>query len=447
MLAAQAPGFSLTFAELRKRPSGAFEPARALYLHVPFCSTRCAYCDFHSFGAAATSPARRAAYAGALVARANELAEAFSDRIDTVFIGGGTPTTLEDGDFRALLEGVAAICARRGRSTPFEWSVEANPESLTAAKLSMMRDAGVTRLSIGIQSMDDAELSVLGRGARRADNLRALELAARSGLAISADLMTALPRLPSAAGNDPGGAPGQLERTARLLAENGAGHLSIYDLVVEEGTRVAERVDRGDLKPADEESSCRERASAEAGLASLGFRRYEVSNYSLPGRECRHNQAYWSMRSYLGAGSGAVSTLIVADPDAALALDSGGARSLRIEEGRDLAGWLEEPDGAAAATWISAKDSAFEMIMMGLRTSRGLDLGRFKSRFGDIYRTGEPGSVQDGGAGAPSFLKPAIERWKDCFTESDGFLSLDGRGLDLLNPILVDVLSAMDSRK
>jgi oxygen-independent coproporphyrinogen-3 oxidase len=436
----------LTFAELRKRSAGVFEPARALYLHVPFCSTRCAYCDFHSFGAAATSPARRSAYAAALVARADELVEAFSDGIDTVFIGGGTPTALEDDDFAALLKGVAAICARRGRPTPFEWSVEANPESLTSTKLSMMRDAGVTRLSIGIQSMDDAELGILGRGARRADNLGALELAARSGMAVSADLMTALPRPPSAAKEASDDAASRLERTARLLAESGVGHLSIYDLVVEDGTRIAGLLERGALIPADEETAFRERASAEAALESLGFQRYEVSNYSLPGRECRHNQAYWSMRSYLGAGSGAVSTLMVADPDGASTLDSGNARSLRIEEGRDLGAWLENPDSVAAETWISAKDSAFEMIMMGLRTSRGLDLGRFKARFGDIFPSAGLGAGPELGPDAPAFFASAIERWRDRFTGIDGFLRLDGRGLDLLNPILVDVLSAMDSR-
>jgi len=438
----------LTFAELRRRPAGAFEPARALYLHVPFCSTRCAYCDFHSFGACATSPAQRAAYASALVARAGELAEAFSDRIDTVFIGGGTPTTLEDDAFGALLKGVAAICASRGHSAPIEWSVEANPESLTPAKLAMMADAGVTRLSVGIQSMDDAELSILGRAARRADNLRALSLAAGSGLAVSADLMTALPRrplavsalaLPALAGGASGAEAGLLERTARLLAESGVGHLSIYDLVVEEGTRMADFLARGELVPADEESAFQERAAAEIALGNLGFQRYEVSNYALPGRECRHNQAYWSMRSYLGAGSGAVSTLIAADSSAASGFGSGCGRSLRIEEGRDLGAWLENPDGAAAMNWISAKDSAFEMIMMGLRTSRGLDLRRFNARFGDCFAHAHPGRS------SPPFLAPAIDRWKGRFAESDGFLRLDGQGLDLLNPILVDVLSAMDS--
>ena len=438
----------MTFAELRRRPAGAFEPARALYLHVPFCSTRCAYCDFHSFGACATSPAQRAAYASALVARAGELAEVFSDRIDTVFIGGGTPTTLEDDAFGALLKGVAAICASRGHSAPIEWSVEANPESLTPAKLAMMADAGVTRLSVGIQSMDDAELSILGRAARRANNLRALSLAVGSGLAVSADLMTALPRRPLAVsalavpaldGGASGTEAGLLERTARLLAESGVGHLSIYDLVVEEGTRMADFLARGELVPADEESAFQERAAAETALGNLGFQRYEVSNYALPGRECRHNQAYWSMRSYLGAGSGAVSTLIAADSSAASGLGSGGGRSLRIEEGKDLGAWLENPDGAVAMNWISAKDSAFEMIMMGLRTSRGLDLRRFNARFGDCFAHAHPGRS------SPPFLAPAIDRWKDRFAESDGFLRLDGQGLDLLNPILVDVLSAMDS--
>ncbi|MCE1195831.1 coproporphyrinogen III oxidase family protein [bacterium] len=425
----------MTFADLRGRGAGAFEPPRALYLHVPFCSTRCAYCDFHSFGAGASSPAQRAAYADALVVRAGELVDAFSDRVDTVFIGGGTPTALEDEAFGTLLAGVAAICARKGHSPPLEWSVEANPESLTPAKLSMMAAAGVTRLSIGVQSMDDAELRTLGRGARHADNMRAMELALRSGLAVSADLMTALPR-PTSGGAAPASS---LEATALALAASGVGHLSIYDLVVEEGTRVAELLERGELRRADEDSSLRERTAAEAALKRLGFGRYEVSNYALPGSECAHNQAYWSMRSYLGAGSGAVSTLIVADSAAASALGARGGLSLRVEEGRNLGAWLEDPDAAAETTWISAKDSAFEMAMMGLRTARGLDLRRFGARFGAFLGEAEPGGK------APRLFAPAIERWKDRFTEADGFLRLDGEGLDLLNPILVDLLSAMDS--
>ncbi len=404
--------------------SGAFETPRSLYIHVPFCSSRCSYCDFHSFPCSRVSASRRADYVDKLLRRTELLCRTASASIETIFVGGGTPTVLEDEVFERLLAEIRSIAGH----TPLEWTVEANPESLSPRKLEMMAVHGVTRLSVGIQSMDDGELAILGRHARAADNRRALDLAIQSGLKLSADLMTALPRPEKRSSRS--STRSALHDSAAFLVEKGVGHLSIYDLVVEEGTPIKGRLDRGELFPVDEDAAFDEREEGEGLLKALGFSRYEVSNYALEGSECLHNQAYWSMNSYLGVGSGAVSTLIVADGNKAAAAGAGGSLSLRMEEGRDLAAYLLDPDSTVALSWIGRKDSAFEMIMMALRTARGLDEERFKARFG-----------LDAGA----LLSNTRKKWKDRFSESEGRLKLDGPGLDILNLILVDALDEMGS--
>ncbi|MHB9151021.1 MAG: coproporphyrinogen-III oxidase family protein [Spirochaetales bacterium] len=400
---------------------GAFETPRSLYIHIPFCSSRCAYCDFHSFSASTIADAAMSSYIDVLLARAESLCGSMVAFPETIYIGGGTPTVLGDALFRRLLEGLRALFSFGLR----EWTLEANPESLTPTKIDMMVSNKVTRLSIGIQSMDEEALGILGRGAKVADNRRAVALAAGSGLELSADLIAALPVPKPGAGRRKYSLPD----SAEYLAGEGFGHLSIYDLVVEEGTRIKRRLEAGELVSADEDSAFEERKEAENILEDLGYKRYEVSNYCLPGRESLHNGCYWAMNSYLGIGSGAVSTLIVADPEKANRLGAGGGAAMRFEEGRDLASYIENPDGSGALSWISRGDSAFEMVMMALRTSRGLDERRFRSRFG---------------LEASRLLSRTIKTWSGHFSEGEGRLSLDGSGLDILNRILVDALGEME---
>lgn len=418
----------MTFAAVFSGEGTAFEAPRSLYVHVPFCASRCAYCDFHSYPRDRHSLELRAAYVAKLLARVEKVGAGMTESFETIYIGGGTPTTLDDEIFDSLIRGLRSITGNSVR----EWTVEANPESLSPFKLKTMVDNGVTRVSIGIQSMDDGELKILGRGARSADNRRAVALAIDSGLAVSADLITALPRAAKgeASLHDSASSP-SLSETVEYLAGSGVEHISIYDLVVEEGTLIKTRLDEGAILPADDDAAFDERSAAEKSLESLGYGRYEVSNYAKPGRECLHNMAYWSMNSYLGIGSGAVSTLIVDSAAHAAKADGAERRALRVEEGKNLAGWLENPDDAAKFDWIEAKDSAFEMIMMGLRCSIGLDENRFKSRFG---------------LAAHDLLAGTMLKWSERFSRSEGHIRLDGRGLDLLNRILVDALVEMDKR-
>ncbi|MDP2791956.1 MAG: coproporphyrinogen-III oxidase family protein [Rectinemataceae bacterium] len=408
--------------------SAIFEAPRSLYVHIPFCSSRCAYCDFHSFRCDLVSPEQRAAYVRKLLARIASLGGAVTESFDTVYIGGGTPTALEDDAFSSLVEGMGSIM---GNSVK-EWTVEANPESLSPRKLEIMVKSGVTRISIGLQSMDEGELNILGRKARAVDNRRAISLASTSNLALSADLITGLPL----AGGTIATAPARrgsslLSDTLGFLAANRVGHISLYDLVVEEGTLIKKRLDEGSILSVDEDDAYEKRIAAENSLSSLGYGRYEVSNYARPGCECLHNMAYWSMRSYIGIGSGAVSTLAVDRSACAPPVSAEDHYALRVDEGKDMAVWMDNPDAAAAFSWIGRKDSAFEMIMMGLRCSAGLDEQRFTSRFG---------------LAAADLLAGTMRRWAERFSRAEGRIRLDDRGLDLLNRILVDALGEMEGR-
>lgn len=401
----------------KKGRRDAWETPSALYVHVPFCVSRCAYCDFHSFDARRIPEGIMGAYSDFVVRRCAELGERLDiSSFHTIYIGGGTPTALDDGSFGRLVDGIDRLYGAGCR----EWTVEANPESLGESKIEMLGKTHATRLSIGIQSMDDGELELLGRRGRAETNRRAIRLAAESGLEVSADLITGLPRPPGKPGR-----PESLSEAVGFLVDSGIRHLSIYDLVVEEGTPIARSIESGDLETADTDEEWRRREDAGKILARGDLRRYEVSNYAVPGHECLHNMHYWDMDSYLGAGSGAVSTL----RPAGARCEKRSMGTVRLEECRNLSRYMEDADASGGATPVSARDSAFEMIMMGLRTSLGLDALKFGKRFGV----------------APRDLFPhAMERWHERFRDSGGRLSLDSRGLDILNRILVDALSEME---
>lgn len=390
------------------------EPPRALYVHVPLCSSKCAYCDFYSLLRSGLSPALLEGLVEASLARIDGLVARFEPHdsrgsaagFDTVYVGGGTPTALPRPLLRRLLAGVGA---RAGH--PVEWTVEANPESLDEEALDSMLEAGVSRLSLGVQSLDDGLLRRLGRGARSADALRALELARRAGMPrLSADLIAGLPR------------ETRLRDEAEALLSLGVEHLSVYDLVLEEGTPLAAQVAAGSFALPVEEEAIAEREGLEAALAARGLRRYEVSNYARPGAESLHNLAYWKLESYLGVGPGAVSTLV-----------SGGKGSLRIEEDRDLEAYAAgEASGIAAESLVSPRDAAFESIMMGFRTIFGVSRPAFERRHGRALE---------------AFIGATLERWKTRLQPGllPDSLALDGAGLDLESRFLRDCLEEMDS--
>ncbi len=393
---------------------GGFEPPKAFYLHIPLCRSRCSYCDFHSFDISAMPKSAMDSYIHALIARISSLGREPFSELETIYMGGGTPSVLGEAALDRLLAAAGEVSGGRVR----EWTVECNPESLSPSKIDIMKKRGVTRLSLGIQSMDNEELELLGRRGNEKLNEKALGMALDSGLAVSADLIAGLPsRFPAARS--------RLLHSAEYLAVSGIGHISLYDLTVEEGTPLAARLESGSIKAMDEESAIEERKAAEGILESSGFVRYEVSNFALPGQESRHNSIYWEMLSYLGLGSGAVSTLAANTG----APDYAGRAALRISEVRDLEIFGSDADAGMEFEIIPPRVAAFETIMMGLRTARGIDAGRFKRRFGRL----------------PHDLFPVtLEKWGSRFTLSGASVRLDGPGMDILNSILVDIGTEID---
>lgn len=402
-----------------------FVAPASLYVHVPLCVSKCSYCDFYSISASTLSEGFEKELVEATLARANSLADRFgADGFDTVYIGGGTPSILSPSALERLLEGIENLAMGGSRSGLGEWTVEANPDSLRTESLEIMKRHGVTRLSVGVQSLGPGELATLGRRHGPDEALGALRLATQSGMSVSADLIAGVP-IPGEA-SDYGFDADKLASFARRLKSAGAAHISVYDLTLEEGSPLA--LARGRYRFPTEDEEWESRRKLEAFLAEAGMRRYEVSNYAAVGDECRHNLAYWRMDSYLGAGPGAVSTI---------ALRSGG--SLRIEEPRDMTGyWLAAEK--AAETEISSQDAAFESIMMAFRTSFGLDLGGFRERFG---------------IDAEALIGDTLAKWGDRIAIGEPWPgcarscgpALTGEGLDILNRFLCDCLTEIDRRR
>ena len=267
---------------------------KALYLHVPFCARKCAYCDFSSWAAPVGDPLM-AAYARALERQVREIeALGLLEGCGTAYVGGGTPTLLGEKDLGSLVSAVRAAAPGIG-----ELTCEANPDSLVDEVLLAVREAGATRLSVGVQSLDDAELAELGR-LHDADCARErVSAAVASGLDVSVDLMCATPLQ-----TDEGWA-----RTVGGAVALGVGHVSVYPLQIEEGTALDARYADDPCPWNDDGVQATRMTQAQALLEGCGYHRYEVASYSIAGKECRHNIAYWTGAPYLGLGTGASSML------------------------------------------------------------------------------------------------------------------------------------------
>jgi oxygen-independent coproporphyrinogen III oxidase len=328
-----------------------------LYVHLPYCRSICPYCDFVKAPLHRAEPER---LLGALE-REWELARlhdgAVWSRPRTLYVGGGTPTALDADPLRRLL---AWISAAWDTGRVREFTVEANPEGLTEEKLSILRAGGVSRLSIGVQSLEPAALRALGRIHSAEAALDALALARRAGFRnVSVDLMYGVP------GESAAGFRDTLARFTAL----GVPHLSAYPLQVEEGTPLHAKAARGAVSIPGEDDVLARYEDLVSILGRAGYRHYEVSNFALPGFHSRHNEGYWTRRPYLGLGPGAHSF----DGSARWGNDESIARWFeRVESGtlpRD--GYRE----------LSSREAGEEEVFLSLRRSRGLRQSRHLSRF------------------------------------------------------------------
>lgn len=337
-------------------------PIRHLYVHVPFCPTVCPFCSFEV-------TERRAGLVDACLRRlegeAEELGATYPHRLDTLYFGGGTPSHLRDGELETLMATV-----RGAVGWADEVTLEVHPATVSRARLERWIELGVTRLSVGVESVDDNVLATLGRGhdghlARRALDL-ALDVASAAGtdergmprVGVSADVMTAID------GQD-------VRRDLGAVAATGVDHVSAYTLTVEPGTPFAQR---GVVVDPDAEAAALD--AADEVLGAAGLRRYEVSNHARPGHECRHNLAYWDNAWWSALGPGASSHLPPTDAD----LDAHPSAVAVRATTPDLARWLTaeecERDPRDAEGYVA------DGVLAGLRRLAGVDLAELGSRVG-----------------------------------------------------------------
>jgi oxygen-independent coproporphyrinogen-3 oxidase len=274
------------------------ERIHSLYLHVPFCTWVCKYCDFNAY---AVLEGLIPPYVDAL-SREIELAgtKLPIGPLDTVFIGGGTPSLLSMAQLRQLLDRARAI----GMRPDAEITLEANPSNVTSETVEGWLAAGVNRISIGVQSLRPDALRFLERLHSGPDAITAIRTARAGGFAnINADLLFGVPGVNLA---------GWLETLDAVLAE-GVQHLSAYELTVEAGTRLGQEVRTGLVRMPDDEDQLEQYWAGAERLEAAGYTHYEISNWALPGRACRHNLAAWNYQPYLGCGAGAHSMCLLGD--------------------------------------------------------------------------------------------------------------------------------------
>ena len=316
---------------------------KGVYIHIPFCKSRCAYCDFFS----TTQLERREEYVQALL---REIAARVPDNepIDTIYFGGGTPSILETEQIERLLNALL----KKSTTPPKEITLEANPGDLNLEKLTALKRLGINRLSIGIQSFNDAELRLIGRRHNAAQAIQAVNDAQTAGFDnISIDLIYALPEQTMESWRE----------TIHTAIQLGVQHISCYCLSYEDGTPLTRLLDDGKISRADEDTENKLYDELCEILTANGFIHYEVSNFALPNRQSKHNSSYWNNTPYIGLGAGAHSY-------------DGQTRRWNIA---DLAAYVRRML-SDSKYWdeesLTEEQKAIEHIMLGLRTREGITL-------------------------------------------------------------------------
>lgn len=343
--------------------------AQALYVHLPFCVRKCAYCDFASWETSIGDPLARQ-YVRALEERLAEAADAGLMRCcKTAYVGGGTPTMLGASLLGGLVGKLRGACPGLQ-----ELTCEANPDSLSDEVLWGLVDAGATRLSIGVQSLVDEELHALGRLHDAQTAAERVAAAVRSGLDVSADLMCAIPGQTSTSWH----------HTLTATMNLGVGHVSVYPLQIEDGTELARAVGDEDPSWNAPEVQAARMDQARDVLEAAGFARYEVASYALPDKACAHNQAYWTGLPYLGLGTGASSMLTREGYDRLRSLctklpdlPDGIARvRLTMTSSRfEFVHALGFDDLSYDIEYLDESQAAAEDLMLGMRMTSGIEAG------------------------------------------------------------------------
>ena len=328
--------------------------ARALYIHWPFCLAKCPYCDFNSHVREAI---RADEWGEALLAdMRHEAALAAGEPLESIFFGGGTPSLMPPSLVAALLQEAER---QWGFAPGIEITLEANPSSVEAANFKALASAGVNRVSLGLQALDDETLRFLGRLHDAREGLAALQTAQEVFDRVSFDLIYARP----------GQTAEQWRAELQQALGLGTGHLSLYQLTIEPGTRFATDVRQGAFSPLDDDPAADLFALTRELTAAAGLPAYEVSNHARRGEESRHNLTYWRYQDYVGIGPGAHGR-------------RGGVETLRHKKPEN---WREavatKGNGLKEEPTLGAAEQASEALLMGLRLAEGVDLGALARRF------------------------------------------------------------------
>lgn len=381
-----------------------------LYLHIPFCLSKCAYCDFYSV--VPPGPEVQERYVNALITHMQSYRTGVKDYVtDTVFIGGGTPTSLPP---ETLLRLIHAVRRNFTIARDAEFTLESNPATVDVKTLNQLRRAGVNRLSMGLQSANNQELAALSRCHRREDFAAAFRAARQARIGnINVDLMFGIP----------GQTMQSLMKTLRYLMHFEPEHISLYDLILEPGTRMYAQRDSLSFPGEDEEADMY--LAAVDFLAQNGYMQYEISNFARPGYQCRHNLKYWNCEEYLGLGAAAHSFFM-------------GNRFSFVRDMNKYMNGLENPSFAVRLTDqndpVTPKERLGEYIMLRLRLREGLNIREFDRRFGVSFEKRYGGKI------AP-YIQYGYAEIKN------GNFALTPRGLFVSNTILSDLLEFSDLGK
>ena len=329
--------------------------ARALYIHWPFCLAKCPYCDFNSH--VRESVDVELWRHGLLADMRCEAELAGGEALTSIFFGGGTPSLMPP----ALVGELLAEAERLWGFDPnIEITLEANPSSVEAANFAALAGAGINRVSLGLQSLEDEALRFLGRLHDAREGLAALDVAQRHFGRVSFDLIYALPGQGAAA----------WEAQLRRALGFGTGHVSLYQLTIEPGTRFASMVRRGEFEPQDDDEAADLFVLTREVTAAHGLPAYEISNHARPGEESRHNLTYWRYQDYAGIGPGA----------------HGRRGGFATQRHRKPENWLAAIErnghGVQEERALSVPEQASEALLMGLRLAEGIDLAEMSARFG-----------------------------------------------------------------
>ena len=412
-----------------------YDNAKGIYIHIPFCVQKCIYCDFNSSAGCSKTEIENYfkdlykeadIYLSIIKDISENTAEAASIIADTIFIGGGTPTSVDSRYIKGLIE--------KFRITDgIEVTIEANPGTITPEKLADYRACGINRISMGVQSFQDEELRFLGRIHSADEACRSFEMARQAGFHnINIDLIFGFP----------GHNMESWKKTLKTVIELSPEHISFYSLQIEEGTKMYQLFREGMVDQVPDEVNREMYHYAVNVLKEAGYDHYEISNAAKPGYQCRHNLKYWSMTPYIGLGAGAHSYLSrnrFFNPDSlikyheaveekAVAADYDDGEAIGTSEYSEGDIYIKEIMSSGTEVFENTlEDEVTDYLFTGLRRICGIELDDFRRRFGFTFYEKYGGKIQD-------FIKDGF------MEENSGWLRFTEKGLDITNYILTELM-------